>query len=61
MRVTPNARSPIMAPNATAPSSSQIELDPAGVEERDHEDRADVVDDGQREQEELQRLAVYGD
>ena len=27
---------------------------PAGVEERDHDDRADVVDDREREEEQLQ-------
>ena len=32
----------------------RVEVDVARVEERDHEDRADVVDDGEGEQEQLE-------
>ena len=53
---TPPARQPTIAPTSRrATSSSASRSMPSRVEDRDHEDRADVVDDREREQEQLQR------
>ena len=48
-------RNTITATASSGGDEQRVVVDAVGVEDRDHEDRADVVDDGEREEEQLQR------